>query len=173
MRLGSKSCWRISRWIAKLLLAAAPALLSFANAAEPAAGQSPHEAEAVHITRVELLSVPGNGYTAPPRDVQDAALPEKGWRKVNLPHTVGRELVPDEGSGARTVTDWYRIDLSARASVREPQLLYLPRWKTLGHIAVYGDGALLYQSHGSPIHNGYNHPQLNSTSKPLALRLDS
>ena len=160
MRLGSKSCWRIGRWIAKLLLAAAPALLSFANAAEPSAGQSPHEAEAVHITRVELLSVPGNGYTAPPRDVQDAALPEKGWRKVNLPHTVGRELVPDEGSGARTVTDWYRIDLSARASVREPQLLYLPRWKTLGHIAVYGDGALLYQSHGSPIHNGYNHPLL-------------
>ncbi|WP_395315744.1 sensor histidine kinase [Variovorax sp. UC74_104] len=157
-----------------------PVLLSFAHAAEPATGQSPQGGEAVHITRVELLSVPGNGYTAPPRDVQEAALPPKGWRNVNLPHTVGRELVPDEGSGARTVTDWYRIDLSGRASVREPQLLYLPRWKTLGHIAVYGDGALLYQSHGSPIHNGYNHPlllPLNPTAgapppKTVLIRVD-
>lgn len=88
--------------------------------------------------------------------------------------------MPDEGSGARTVTDWYRIDLSGRASVREPQLLYLPRWKTLGHIAVYGDGALLYQSHGSPIHNGYNHPlllPLNPTAgapppKTVLIRVD-
>ncbi len=143
-----------------LLLAAAPVLTFFAHAAEPAAGQPPQDGEAVHITRAELISVPGSGYTAPPRDAQEAALPQKGWRKVNLPHTVARELVPDEGSGARTVTDWYRIDLSARASVSEPQLLYLPRWKTLGHIAVYADGALLYQSHGSPIHNGYNHPLL-------------
>jgi len=180
MRLGSKSCWRIGRWIAKLLLAAAPVLLSCAHAAEPATGQSPQGGEAVHITRVELLSVPGNGYTAPPRDVQEAALPPKGWRNVNLPHTVGREMVPDQGSGARTVTDWYRIDLSGRASVREPQLLYLPRWKTLGHIAVYGDGALLYQSHGSPIHNGYNHPlllPLNPTAgapppKTVLIRVD-
>ncbi|NVM91614.1 signal transduction histidine kinase [Variovorax sp. SG517] len=157
-----------------------PVLLSCAHAAEPATAQSPQSGEAVHITRVELLSVPGNGYTAPPRDVQEAALPPKGWRNVNLPHTVGRELVPDEGSGTRTVTDWYRIDLSGRASVREPQLLYLPRWKTLGHIAVYGDGALLYQSHGSPIHNGYNHPlllPLNPTAgapppKTVLIRVD-
>ena len=180
MRLGSKSCWRIGRWIAKLLLAAAPVLLSCAQAAETAARQSPQDGEAVHITRVELLSVPGNGYTAPPRDAQEAALPEKGWRKVNLPHTVGRELVPDEGSGTRTVTDWYRIDLSGRASAGEPQLLYLPRWKTLGHIAVYGDGALLHQSHGSPVHNGYNHPlliPLNATAntpppKTVLIRVD-
>lgn len=180
MRLGSKSRWRIGRRIAKLLLAAVPVLLSSAQAAETAARQSSQDGEALHITRAELLSVPGRGYTAPPRDAQEAALPEKGWRKVNLPYTVGRELVPDEGSGARTVTDWYRIDLSGRASVREPQLLYLPRWKTLGHIAVYGDGTLLYQSHGSPIHNGYNHPlllPLNPTAdtpppKTVLIRID-
>jgi signal transduction histidine kinase len=160
MRLGSKGCWRIGRWIAKLLLAAAPVLLFPTNAAEQPARQAPQSDEATHITRAELLSVTGNGYTAPPRSAQEAALPEKGWRNVNLPHTVGRELVPDEASGARTVTDWYRVDLSGMPPSHEPQLLYLPRWKTLGHIAVYGDGALLYQSHGSPVHNGYNHPLL-------------
>ncbi|WP_432731247.1 ATP-binding protein [Variovorax sp. W6] len=148
--------------------------------ATTAAPQSPHADEAVHITRAELLSVTGNGYTAPPRDAQEASLPEKGWRNVNLPYTVGRELVPDAASGARTVTDWYRLDLSGIPPSREPQLLYLPRWKTLGHIAVYGDGALLYQSHGSPIHNGYNHPlllPLNPTAdtpppKTVLIRVD-
>jgi signal transduction histidine kinase len=50
--------------------------------------------------------------------------------------------------------------LAAVAPSAQERLLYLPRWKTLGHIAVYGDGVLLYQSHGSPVHNGYNHPLL-------------
>ncbi|MDQ0570881.1 signal transduction histidine kinase [Variovorax paradoxus] len=83
-----------------------------------------------------------------------------GWKAVNLPHTAGRELVPTSSGGAQTVTDWYRIDLAAVAPSAQERLLYLPRWKTLGHIAVYGDGVLLYQSHGSPVHNGYNHPLL-------------
>ncbi|SEL54561.1 Signal transduction histidine kinase [Variovorax sp. YR750] len=179
MKLGSKSCWRVGQLIAKLLLAVAPALLPCANAAEPdepagPAGTtqaSPQREGAIHVTRAELLSVVGTGYTAPPPRVEDAKLPADGWKAIGLPHTVGRELVPDGASGARTVTDWYRIDLSRMAPSNEPRLLYLPRWKTLGQIAVYGDGALLYQSHGSPIHNGYNHPlllPLNATAGTLS-----
>ncbi|RSZ39609.1 MULTISPECIES: sensor histidine kinase [unclassified Variovorax] len=175
MKLGSKGCWRVGQWIANLLLAVAPALLPCANAAEPAAATpaSPQREAELHITRAELLSIPGTGYTAPPQRVEDAKLPTEGWRAINLPHTVGRELVPDGSSGTRTITDWYRIDLAGRPPSHEPQLLYLPRWKTLGQIAVYGDGALLYQSHGSPIHNGYNHPlllPLNATAGALPPR---
>ncbi|MET3493437.1 signal transduction histidine kinase [Variovorax boronicumulans] len=140
------------------------AVLPCAQASEPesanAAQQQPPEG-AVHFTQAELLSIPGIGYSAPTRRIEDAALPADGWRTIALPHTAGRELVPTSSGGKQTVTDWYRLDLAAmQPPSARPLVLYLPRWKTLGHIAVYGDGALLYQSQGSPVHNGYNHPLL-------------
>lgn len=171
MRLGSKGCWRVSRWIARLWLALPLAFLSFAYADELPADAVPQHDGPVHITQAELLSVSGTGYSAPPRHIVDAALPTDGWKTVSLPHTAQRELVPDASSGERTVTDWYRIELSGLTPKTQRQLLYLPRWKTLGNIAVYGDGVLLYQSHGSPIHNGYNHPlllPLNATANTPA-----
>ncbi|BEP65198.1 sensor histidine kinase (plasmid) [Variovorax sp. V213] len=153
-------CWA-GRWIAKLWLALPMAALPCAHANEPPAAQEVQQREGVlHITQAELLSVPGSGYSAPPRRADDAGLPSDGWKAVALPHTAGRELVPTSAAGERTITDWYRIDLAPLAPSTRQRFLYLPRWKTLGHIAVYGDGVLLYQSHGSPVHNGYNHPLL-------------
>ncbi|WP_422086214.1 ATP-binding protein [Variovorax sp.] len=176
MRLGRKGCWRIGRSIAKLWLALLLAVLPFAHADE--SPQSNYTA--VHITRAELLSVTGTGYSLPPQHIEDATLPSAGWKPVSLPYTALRELVPTASSGMRAVTDWYRIDLSGQPRTTQQRVLYLPRWKTLGHIAVYGDGVLLYQSHGSPIHNGYNHPlllPLNATAntlspKSLLIRVD-
>ena len=152
----------LGRWTATLWLALPLGLLPCANATEaPAADPAPQQGGAVHITRAELLSVPGTGYSAPPRRIEDAGLPSDGWQAVSLPHTAGRELVPTSAGGVHTVTDWYRIDLAGRVpSPRQPLFLYLPRWKTLGRIAVYSDGVLLYQSQGSAVHNGYNHPLL-------------
>jgi hypothetical protein len=174
-----KGCRQTGRWIARLCLALPLLALPLAHASEPpAAGEAPqrdgavHASQqdgavhtpqrdgAVHITRAELLTVPGTGYSDPPRLAEDARLPGDEWREISLPHTAGRELVPTPLGGIRTLTDWYRIDLSGLAPSAQQRLLYLPRWKTLGHIAVYGDGVLLYQSHGSPVHNGYNHPLL-------------
>ncbi|WPH17368.1 sensor histidine kinase [Variovorax paradoxus] len=162
MKAGCKGQRRAGRWIATLWLALPLAFLPCAGAAEPPAmdAAAPHGDGAVHITRAELLSIPGTGYSAPPRRIEDAGLPSEGWQTVSLPHTAGRELVPTSGGGVHTVTDWYRIDLAGLAPSAEPRLLYLPRWKTLGHIAVYGDGVLLHQSQGSAVHNGYNHPLL-------------
>ncbi|MDR6455981.1 sensor histidine kinase [Variovorax paradoxus] len=152
----------LGRWIATLWLALPLAVLPGAGATEPSAADAaaPQSHGAVHITRAELLSIPGMGYSAPPRRSEDAGLPSDGWQAVSLPRTAGRELVPTSAGGVRTVTDWYRIDLSGSAPSAQPRLLYLPRWKTLGRIAVYGDGVLLYQSQGSAVHNGYNHPLL-------------
>lgn len=102
MKLGSKGCWRIGQWIAKLLLAVAPVLLPpCANAAEPdePAGPasttqtSPQHEGAIHITRAELLSVVGTGYTPPPQRLEDAKLPADGWRAIGLPHKIGRAHV--------------------------------------------------------------------------------
>jgi signal transduction histidine kinase len=161
MKPGSKGGGRVGLWIAKLWLTLPLAVLSCAHANEPsAADEVSQRGGAVHITHAELLSIAGTGYSAPPRRLEDAGLPSDGWKAVRLPHTAGRELVPTPSGGAETVTDWYRIDLAAVAPSAQERLLYLPRWKTLGHIAVYGDGVLLYQSHGSPVHNGYNHPLL-------------
>ena len=152
----------LGRWTATLWLALLLAVLPCAGAAEPAAtdAATPPSHGAVHITRAELLSIPGTGYSAPPRRIEDAGLPREGWQAVSLPHTAGRELVPTSAGGVHTVTDWYRIDLAGLAPSAQPRFLYLPRWKTLGHIAVYGDGVLLHQSQGSAVHNGYNHPLL-------------
>ncbi|MBJ2158068.1 sensor histidine kinase [Variovorax sp. IB41] len=162
-RTVSQGWRRMGRWIANLCLVLPLVASPWAHAIEPpTAGEAPQSDSAVHITRAELLTVPGTGYTAPPRRIEDASLPDDGWQEISLPHTAGRELVPTPEGGVRTLTDWYRIDLTGLAPSAQQRLLYLPRWKTLGHIAVYGDGVLLYQSHGSPIHNGYNHPLLLS-----------
>jgi signal transduction histidine kinase len=132
--------------------------LAVAACAQPA----PEPQDTLHFTQAQLLSVASTGYSAPPQHVEDAALPKDGWQTVNLPHMVLRELVPNALSGVQTVTDWYRLDLTRLepSATTQQRFLYLPRWKTIGHIAVYADGALLYQSHGSPVHNGYNHPLL-------------
>lgn len=162
MKADCKGPRRMGRWTAALWLALPLAFLPCAGAAEPPAtdAAAPQRDGAVHITRAELLSIPGTGYSAPPRRIEDAGLPTSGWQAVSLPHTAARELVPTSAGGVHTVTDWYRIDLAGLAPSAEPRLLYLPRWKTLGHIAVYGDGVLLHQSQGSAVHNGYNHPLL-------------
>lgn len=161
--LRGNSGWqaRVGRRFARLWLALPLLFLTCVACAQSPATERVLERDgAVHITQAELLSVPGTGYSAPARRIEDAGPPGDGWRSVGLPHTAPRELVPTSGGGAQTVTDWYRIDLSGLEPSTQQRLLYLPRWKTLGHIAVYGDGALLYQSHGSPVHNGYNHPLL-------------
>ncbi|WGT62492.1 sensor histidine kinase [Variovorax paradoxus] len=151
-------------WLAAALWLALPlATTPCANAMQPAVANAaaPQPDGAVHITRAELLSIPGTGYSPPPRRIEDAGLPADGWQEVSLPHTAERELVPTSSGGLNTITDWYRIDLAGLApSAAQPLLLYLPRWKTLGRIAVYGDGVLLYQSQGSAVHNGYNRPLL-------------
>jgi signal transduction histidine kinase len=162
----------VRRAAVALWLLSSLALLPCALAGEPTGTDAAAQQDgALHITEAELLSVPGTGYSAPPLSIEDAALPGKGWRKVGLPHTAGRELVPTPSGAVSTVTDWYRLDVDALAPSTQPRFLYLPRWKTLGHIAVYGDGVLLYQSHGSPVHNGYNHPlllPLNATANTLS-----
>ena len=107
----------------------------------------------------ELLSVAGSGFTPPPSSVADAALPASGWQDIALPYVALRDILDPSGAG-RTVTDWYRLDLAGLQASAETVHLYIPRWKTIGQLAIYGDGKLLYQSEGSLVNNGYNHPLL-------------
>jgi len=65
------------------------------------------------------------------------------------------------GSGPPlTVVTWYRARVEGvqPSGNSQHQYLYVPRWKTDGQIAIYGDGRLLYQSHANLMWNGSNHP---------------
>jgi signal transduction histidine kinase len=150
MKPETRACWRGSTRVVFLLL-----VLAF-SAAGCASGT---DDTAAHVVRAQLLSVAGSGFTPPASDVSDAALPASGWQEIVLPYTAPRDILGPSGAG-RTVTDWYRLDLAGLQASAEAVHLYLPRWKTIGQLAIYGDGKLLYQSEGSLVYNGYNHPLL-------------
>ncbi|AMM25664.1 sensor histidine kinase [Variovorax sp. PAMC 28711] len=115
----------------------------------------------LHITTGQTLLVPGRGYAQPPARADDVALPGS-WETVTLPHALPRLLLPppDDGNaaGPPTVVSWYRLQLPVLPASGDARYLYIPRWKTDGQIAVYGDGRLLYQSHSNVYWNGSNIP---------------
>lgn len=116
---------------------------------------------ALHLTTAQTLVVDGYGYTAPPYEARAADLPGV-WKSVALPHALTRQLVPDtEQSNALdppTIVTWYYLKLPELPVSASPRYIYIPRWKTDGQLAVYGDGRLLYQSHASTYWNGWNTP---------------
>jgi len=153
-RGGSLPAWLASLGLMLLVCAAGCANESGGKAAVPATTQP-----AIHLLQAQLLSVPGDGFTPPPLNPPEAALTADGWEPVALPYKVRRNVTGPFGP-RRTVTDWYQLDLTGLAPSAESTYLYIPRWKTIGQLAIYADGKLLYQSEGSLVYNDYNHPLL-------------
>jgi len=125
-----------------------------------ACADAPPGNTSLHLQSAEWLTVPGQRSGAQQASRAGALVPQTGWASVALPHAIPRGIRPtgqDLYSQAVT-TDWYRLDLSRLATSSELNYLYLPRWKTIGQLAVYGDGQLIYQSEGSWLNNGFNHP---------------
>ena len=138
-------------------------------------GQARAETPA-HITSAELMVVAGHGYSAPPYEVDPSRL-QGAWDNVTLPHALVRQLTPlvnqDERLGRATVVTWYRMRVPALPATAAPRYLYIPRWKTDGQVAIYGDRRLLYQSHQNLYWNGWNIPlwiALDSTAGATAPR---
>ena len=165
--------WRASGWFAAGLACLLALLVAGTGRAQGNA--------ALHLQEVQFRSVAGEGFSPAPLNPDLPAGTDAGWATVGLPHIQMRELVPDAHAGERTATDWYRLVLpTTRAENNAPQTLYIPRWKTIGQIAVYGDGRLLYASEGSYVHNGYNHPLMvalapgaaGATPAEILLRID-
>jgi len=151
MKQEAGACWR-TRFCWGLLLAC---LLALAGCDGRLGGDG-----AVRLQQAQFASVPGNGYTAPPMRADSGQLPDGPWTTTPLPHVQSRELVPSANAAVATATDWYRLDLPRLPPAPGQHYLYIPRWKTIGQIAIYGDGRLLYRSDSSFVHNGYNHPLL-------------
>lgn len=124
-----------------------------------APAQDKEEDRPIRLEAAQLQSVSGHGFTSPPALASEARLPEQGWTRVALPYVAAREMVPHLDATA-TVTDWYRLTPGTSLGSTEVRYLYIPRWKTIGQIAIYVDGQLRYESEGSRVHNGYNHPLL-------------
>ena len=119
-------------------------------------------AEPLHFLAAQVLSIEGNGFSAPPY-LLEAANPQGDWRPVSLPHAVPPELLPgvDDPLRPRTVVTWYRLQVPRQqgaADALNPYYLYIPRWKTDGQLAVYASGRLVYRSSGNLLWNGSNHP---------------
>ncbi len=122
--------------------------------------QAVSETRATQWREAQFLSVPGRGYSRPPAQLTPEFLAQEGWKSVGLPSAFKRDVLAAAGLEGQTLTDWYRLDLSHFNASQEPQYLYIPRWKTVGQVAIYADGRLMYASQGSMTLNGYNHPLL-------------
>ncbi|XAH24416.1 sensor histidine kinase [Xylophilus sp. GW821-FHT01B05] len=155
MKPGTGACWR-SSCLWGIVLAS---LLALSACTGRVTGDG-----AVRLMQAQFASVAGTGFTPPPQRADDAQLPAGPWAAIALPHVQSRDLVPKAEADVLTATDWYRLDMPRLPPAPGQHYLYIPRWKTIGQIAVYGDGRLLYRSDSSFVHNGYNHP--------LLLRLD-
>lgn len=153
----SRACWRTS--LAGAATALALALGTGAVDAQPQADAAPAPA---HVTQARLFTEPGAAWE-PPAQLPAALFMEKGL-PVELPHARARAVA----AAAETVNAppdvvWYRLDLPPQ--VRDeagrhavPLFLYLPRWQTIGTVAVYAGDRLLWRSTGSRVWNSFNRP---------------
>jgi signal transduction histidine kinase len=123
------------------------------------------DAQVLHATEAEFRMEPG-GQWEPPQSVPGQIAGDAGWSPVTLPHARARSVAESASSAsAPPQVAWYRVHLPASEPSREHDLvLYLPRWQTIGVVAVYVDGHLVHRTHGSRVWNSFN--------RPLLLRLD-
>ncbi|MEO5794748.1 MAG: sensor histidine kinase [Rhodoferax sp.] len=76
-----------------------------------------------------------------------------------LPYTWPRAVLPGGAEADRVPqVTWVQVSLDGVPPAPGGVYLYLPRWQTIGRIAVYGDDRLLYRSTGDLVWNGFNHP---------------
>lgn len=82
--------------------------------------------------------------------------PAASARTVTLPHTWPQKVTPPEDRTPQVT--WLQFSLEGLPATSGGLMLYLPRWQTIGRIAVYGDNRLLFRSVGDVVWNGFNHP---------------
>jgi signal transduction histidine kinase len=184
MKPAARACWHPSRALAACLFFVA----MFCAAAQGDSAPSAHRFTQARVL-TQAAVTPSD---EPPRRLDAAALADLaspaaldgGWQTAALPYTWPRAVVPDSaGAAGPWQVTWVELDLRAldRAGAlpSADQYLYLPRWQTIGRIAVYADDRLVYRSTGDAVWNGFNFPLwlplagdgASSTPPPSFLRL--
>lgn len=111
------------------------------------------------VTVAQAAVQPDGRFEAPRGAGPD--LPDEPWRTVTLPHSWPRAIVPtSESLQRRADVHWFRVPLDAPAHGAPPRYLYIPRWQTIGTVAVYADERLVYRTNADLVWNGFNHPLL-------------
>jgi len=153
---GSRPFWHF--WPSALIRQALAALFSIVFCAIA-------QATPAHLTQAHLWHSPSAAWASPPslQAADDAVLaPGTPWQPVALPHALPRSLrVLDPALATDApVVRWYRLRLPADAlpTTEQDMRLYLPRWQTVGTLAVYVQGRLAWQSPGERPWNSFNHP---------------
>lgn len=189
MKPAARACWRPSRALAALLLFVA----AFCAAAQGDATLCAHQFTQARVL-TQFSVTPSD---EPPRRPEAALLAgaaegtsKANWQEVALPYTWPRAVLPDATAGraarAPWQVTWVEFDLRGlnglsglSAAQAEDAYLYLPRWQTIGRIAVYADDRLIYRSSGDVVWNSFNFPLwmpldgegAASTPLPSVLRL--
>lgn len=144
--------------------AAVGVLAWLAGAAPGAAQPVPEDAAPQHIRQALLQTVDAAGFSeAADRLEADAlaALTTQPGTPVALPHTWQRSILPPGAAAQASVrSSWFTVDLAGVPRAPSGWWLYLPRWQTIGQIAVYADERLVYRSRADLVWNGFNHPLL-------------
>ena len=150
MRRAARACCHVSSapsaawraWLAFVFLLAAPVLAQAALS--------------LQLQRAEGQVQTGGTFGAPP----SVATPDPArWQPVALPQVLPRGLAPAAETDPIDIA-WIRVPLppEARGLERGALRLYVPRWQTIGQVAVYADDRLVYRSGAGPVWNGFNHP---------------
>lgn len=157
MKPAARAFWRPSarRGLAALLLMAAAFLAGPSGAIAQPDVLDANTPRVQHFTQARVLTQPIEVPAGdPPRQLDAAALAGE-WKPVALPYTWPRAVVPGTGTNAWLRT-WIEFDL--RGVQAEDAFFYLPRWQTIGRVAVYADERLIYKSAGDTVWNGFNFP---------------
>jgi signal transduction histidine kinase len=122
------------------------------------------EVAPAHLTQAEIWASPSEDWEPPPSLSQssDAVLSSATtWARVDLPHARERSTVSTQAqASAQPEVWWYRLRVPGEALAATPRgaRLYIPRWQTLGTVAVYAESRLVWQSRGSRVWNSFNRP---------------
>jgi len=127
----------------------------------------------LHLTSAQMRITPGGSLEPPPMQL-DIAAGTARWQYTPLPLVVPREIAPDTLDAGTVQTVWVRVPLPD-LSASTPLYLYAPRWQTVGRLAVYADGRLIWHSRAGPVWNSYNYPlwiPLGHPPREIVVRMD-
>jgi signal transduction histidine kinase len=122
--------------------------------------------EIVHWQQAERASE--TAAFIPPATLPAALASADAWKPVALPDSRPRQPEVEYAGGAQPAQAdviWWRLTLPESARAGDDVHLYLPRWQTVGTVAVYADNRLIYRTSGSLLWNSFNRPLWLSLSQ--------
>ena len=128
------------------------------------AGADQAPPQAAHLTHAEVWTSSSHDWVAPRSlaESDDAVLArDTPWQQVDLPFHRPRQTVASADQAvAGPGVEWFRAKVPGDALLATPEgpRLYIPRWQTIGTLAVYVNGSLVWRSHGSRVWNSFNEP---------------